>query len=113
VESKDAHRRADRGHAADGRIGRIVSRARCDWQPAVLEGQGITSRNRLSELRMAGLIEYRSDTITLTPAGNGVAPQPDLGVSLIESIRAALNGPQCEVLNALLELGLGDPAVAL
>jgi hypothetical protein len=36
--------------------------------------------------------------------GCAVAPKPDLRVSLIDSIRAALNGPQREVFNALLEL---------
>jgi hypothetical protein len=42
----------------------------------------------------------------MPPAGNAVAPQPDLGVSRVASIRTALNGPQREVFNALLELGL-------
>jgi hypothetical protein len=32
-------------------------------------------------------------------------------VSLVDSIRAALSGPQREVFNALVELGLGGPAV--
>jgi hypothetical protein len=57
------------------------------------------------------LIEYRSDAIALTLAGNAVVPQPDLGVSLVESIRAALNGPQREVFNALLDRGREGPAV--
>jgi hypothetical protein len=39
-----------------------------------------------------------------------VAPQPDLGVTLVDSIRAALNGPRREVFNALFELGRGGPA---
>ena len=30
---------------------------------------------------------------------------------LVDSIRVALNGPQHEVFNALLELGLGGPAI--
>jgi uncharacterized protein len=56
------------------------------------------------------MIEHRSGAIALTPAGNADAPQPDLGVSLVYSIRAALNGPQREVFDALLELSLGSPS---
>jgi uncharacterized protein len=74
------------------------------------KAKGTRLRNRLSELRALEMIEYKSGLIALAPAGSAVAPQPDLSVSLVDSIRAALNGSQCEVFNALLELGLGGPA---
>jgi hypothetical protein len=91
------------GHAS---VTRAQLAAKAGWK-----AKGSHLRNRLSELRTGDLIEYRSDAIALTPAGNAVAAQPDLGVSLVDSIRAALNGPQREVFNTLLELGLGGPAV--
>jgi hypothetical protein len=93
----------DMGHAS---ITRAQIAAKAGWK-----AKGSHLRNRLSELRTIGMIEHRSGAIALTPAGNAVAPQPDLGVSLVDSIRAALNGPQREVFNALLELGPGGPAV--
>jgi hypothetical protein len=91
------------GHTS---VTRAQLAAKAGWK-----AKGSHLRNRLSELRTGELIEYRSDAIALTPAGNAVAPQPDLGVSLVDSIRAALNGPQREVFNGLLELGRGGPAV--
>jgi uncharacterized protein len=93
----------DMDHAS---VTRAQLAARAGWK-----AKGSHLRNRLSELRTDERIEYRSDAIALTPAGNAAAPQPDLGMSLIASIRAALNGPQREVFNALLELGHGGPAV--
>jgi hypothetical protein len=93
----------DMGHTS---VTRAQLAAKAGWK-----AKGSHLRNRLSELRTGELIEYRSDAIALTPAGNAVAPQPDLGVSLVDSIRAALNGPQREVFNGLLELGRGGPAV--
>jgi hypothetical protein len=93
----------DMGHVT---ITRAQLAAKAGWK-----AKGSHLRNRLSELRAIGMIEYKTGGIALAPAGNAVAPQPDLGVSLVDSIRAALNGPQREVFNALLELGLGSPAV--
>jgi ribosomal protein S19E (S16A) len=48
------------------------------------KAKGSHLRNRLSELRAAGLIEYRSGEIALTPDGNAAAPNSDLGVSLVD-----------------------------
>jgi hypothetical protein len=93
----------DMGHAA---VTRPQLAAKAGWKT-----KGSHLRNRLSELRTGGLIEYRLHTVALTPAGNAVAPQPDLGVSLVDSIRSALNGPQREVFDALLDLSLGGHAV--
>jgi hypothetical protein len=93
----------DMGHAS---VTRAQLAAKAGWK-----AKGSHLRNRLSELRTAGLIEYRSGAIALASAADAVTPQPDLGVSLVDSIRAALNGPQREVFNALLELDRGSPAV--
>jgi hypothetical protein len=92
----------DMGHVS---ITRAPLAAKAGWK-----AKGSHLRNRLSELRAIGMIEYKTGGISLAPAGNAVAPQPDLGVSLVDSIRAALNGPQREVFNALLELGRGGGA---
>jgi hypothetical protein len=91
------------GHAS---VTRPQLAAKAGWKT-----KGSHLRNRLSELRTGGLIEYRLDAVALTPAGNAVAPEPDLGVSLIDSIRSALNGPQREAFDALLDLSLEGHAV--
>ena len=82
------------GHAT---VTRAQLAAKAGWK-----AKGSHLRNRLSELRAIGMIEYRSGAIALTPAGNAVAPQPDLGVSLVDSIRAALNSPhvRCSMLSS-------------
>jgi uncharacterized protein len=57
------------------------------------------------------IILGKTEAIALAPWGNAVAPKPDLGVGLVDSIQAALNGPQREVFNALLDLRHGGAAV--
>jgi hypothetical protein len=93
----------DMGHT---RVTHKQLAAKADWK-----AKGTRLRNRLSGLRALEMIEYRSGLIALAPAGSAVAPQPDLSVSVVDSIRAALNGSQRKVFNALLDLGLGGPAV--
>ena len=75
--------------------------AKAGWK-----ARGSHLRNRLSELRTAGLIEYpRDGVIALTPSGAVAAPAPDMAVGLVDSIRAALNGPQREVFDGLIGAG--------
>lgn len=65
--------------------------------------KGSHLRNRLAELKGAGLIDYpQSGLIALTPAGAAAAPAPNTGTTLIDAIRAMLTAPQLELFNALL-----------
>jgi hypothetical protein len=71
------------------------------WTP-----KGSNLRNRLSELVTAGLVEYpRQGHVRLTPAGHAAAPAPDLGQTLLDSIRSILTGPQAALFEALLQRG--------
>jgi len=71
------------------------------WAPS-----GSNLKDRLSELKKAGLIEYpRDGFVRLTDAGKKVAPAPDMGANMIDGIRDVLTGPQKTAFNALLDLG--------
>lgn len=75
-------------------------------QVAALAGWKVTAghlKNVAGTLRSAGLIEYPEDgRISLTEAGFNAAPEPDMGATLLDGLRAALSAPQRTVLNALL-----------
>lgn len=75
--------------------------AKAGWKP-----KGSNLRNRLSELSGKGLVSYPGEgRVSLTDAGNQIAPAPDLAVTLIDSIRAILTGPQGMLFEALLAAG--------
>jgi Mn-dependent DtxR family transcriptional regulator len=70
------------------------------WKPT-----GSNIKDRLSELTRYGLVVYpRTNAVQLTEAGERAAPAPDLSVTLLESIRATLTGPQLAVFDALREI---------
>lgn len=82
------------GHAAPTRT---QLAARAGWAP-----KGSTLRARLSELNAAELVEYpETGRVKLTTKGASRAPQPDMSVSLLDSIRAVLSGPQTVLFDAL------------
>jgi hypothetical protein len=76
-------------------------------QLAAIAGWKINSshlRNRLTELLNRGLVSYPDrGHVALTPAGALAAPPPDLGQTLIASIRQILSGAQRTLFDALLE----------
>lgn len=78
-------------------------------QVAVICGWSTNSsniRDRCSELTRMGLIDRpEPGRLRLTDEGIAYAPSPDLGVSLIGSLRLILTNPQQQVLDALLSLG--------
>lgn len=72
------------------------------WKP-----KGSNLRNRLSELSGLGLVAYPSDgRVSLTAAGVAAAPEPDVTVTLIDSIRAVLTGPQLAIFDHLVNAGV-------
>jgi hypothetical protein len=82
------------GHPAPTRV---QLAAIAGWKP-----KGSNLRNRLSELSAAGLVVYPSDgRVSLTPAGEVDAPEPDRTKTLIDSIRAVLTDPQLKIFNAV------------
>jgi hypothetical protein len=59
--------------------------------------------NRLSELSRAGYIVYPGTSLVqITYTGIAAAPVPDMGVTVTDSIRAILTGPQLKLFDALL-----------
>jgi hypothetical protein len=71
------------------------------WAPS-----GSNLRDRLSELSKLGLVAYpRAGVVSLIDAGVAAAPTPDMSVTLIDSIRGILTGPQLRLFNALLDAG--------
>ncbi len=75
-------------------------------QVAALAGWRVTAghlKNVAGALRSSGLIEYPDPGhITLTEAGLNAAPEPDMGATLLEGLRATLSTSQRTVLDALL-----------
>lgn len=75
-------------------------------QVASICGWRITSghlKNISGSLRSKGLIDYPSDgTMALTEAGQAAAPEPSTDASLVDAVRAILNGPQRQVFETLL-----------
>ena len=70
------------------------------WKP-----KGSNLRNRLTELSTSGLVVYPSQgTVALTDMGAQVAPAPDVGTDLVNSIRAACTAPMLTLFDALLDL---------
>lgn len=60
-------------------------------------------KNRLSELSTKGLVTYPdSNKVSLTEAGEAVAPAPDTGQTVIAGVRSALTNPQAAIFDALL-----------
>ena len=82
-------------------------------QAATICGWKVTSsniRDRLSELSCRGLVTYPGDRkIRLTKAGAEAAPEPNMGHSIVESLRAILTGPQLKLFD---ELRAADGPVA-
>jgi len=78
-------------------------------QVAVICGWSTNSsniRDRCSELARMGMIDRPSPGhLRLTDEGLANAPAPDLGRTLLDSLRLILTGPQQSVLDALLALG--------
>jgi len=69
------------------------------WKP-----KGSNLRNRITELSTAGLIVYlQSGTVQLTDTGAQVAPAPDVGMGLIDSVRGACTKPMLALFDALLQ----------
>lgn len=59
--------------------------------------------NVSGQLRSAGLIEYpEPGRFALTEPGANVAPEPDMGVTLLDGLRSTLSGPQKTVLETML-----------
>lgn len=78
-------------------------------QVAGIAGWKITSghlKNVLGSLRTSGLIDYPTPgSIALTSTGAAAAPEPDLSQTLIDGVRAALDGPQRQIFDTLLRTG--------
>ena len=71
------------------------------WKP-----KGSNLRSRLSELSAAGLVAYpRTGVVSLTDAGRSAAPEPDLQLTLVDSILGVLTGPQAAVFAELRAAG--------
>lgn len=88
-------------------------------QVAAVTGWRVTSghlKNVAGSLRSLGLVDYPAEgRLALSAAGRGVAPEAEAGAGLVDRIRAILDGPQRQVLEALLsapsnELGRGELA---
>lgn len=60
-------------------------------------------KTRLSELHGRGLIRYVGpDRMGLTPAGEAAAAAPDMGDSVVATIKPLLSTPQLKIFNAML-----------
>lgn len=95
------------GHAAPSRP---QLAAIAGWKPS-----GSNLKDRLSELSKAGLVDYpQKGFVSLTDAGAGVAPAPDLAQTLICGIKSVLTGPQTKLFEALLDRpgAVGRPELA-
>ncbi len=68
------------------------------WKP-----KGSNLRNRLAELSVKRLVAYPGDGhVALTPEGELAAPQPDMAVTLIDSIRGICTKPMLALFDAML-----------
>ncbi len=78
-------------------VSKVQAATKCGWK--------VTSsniRDRLSELSSRQLVIYPSPgRVQLTEAGRRAAPAPDMGGSLVESLRAILKGPQLKLFDIL------------
>jgi hypothetical protein len=78
-------------------------------QIAAIAGWKITSghlKNVIGSLRTRGLVDYpQQSTVTLTPAGVVLAPEPDMGATLHERLKGTLTGPQNAIFDVLVEAG--------
>ena len=73
------------------------------WKPT-----GSNLKDRLSELKNAGLVDYpRNGCVRLTPEGAAAAPAPDTPAAIIDGIRAVLSGPQLKLFDAMHARGGG------
>lgn len=70
------------------------------WKPT-----GSNLRDRISELKRAGLIEPRGDTVRLTAEGIAAAPEPDTGATMVDGVRSVLSAAQLKLFDALHEHG--------
>lgn len=78
-----------------------VTRAQLGARLKIAPG-GSTMRSRLAPLSKAALIDYPSgDTVRMTDAGRQAAPPPDLGGTLLETIRASLTAVERETFDAI------------
>lgn len=77
-------------------------------QVAVIAGwvpNGSNIRDRLSELRRAGLVARpQSGLVSLTDEGRAIAPEPPASEGLSQALRAVLSTGQCKVFDALKTL---------
>lgn len=71
------------------------------WKPS-----GSNLKDRLSELSKFGFVTYPvTGVVELTAEGIAAAPEPDLALTLVDSIRSILTGPQLKLFDALREAG--------
>lgn len=78
-------------------------------QVAGIAGWKITGghlKNVIGSLNTRGLVCYPTGgTVSLTETGRAAAPEPDMGLTLIDGIRGILSGPQRQIFDCLLEAG--------
>lgn len=86
-------------HMGHETVHRRQAAAIAGWKPT-----GSNLKDRLSELKTRGLVDYPSTGfVFLTPAGAAAAPAPDMSADMIDGLRGVLTGPQLAVFNVLLE----------
>jgi uncharacterized protein len=77
-------------------------------QVAAIAGWRVTAghlKNVIGSLNSAGLTVSRDGRVALTDAGDEVAPEPDMSVTLHDGLRGVLSKPQRQIFECLLSSG--------
>jgi len=77
-------------------------------QVAAIAGWKVTAghlRNVVGSLNAAGLTVSKDGHIALTETGIAAAPEPDMGLTLIDGLRGVLTNPQRQIFECLLSQG--------
>jgi hypothetical protein len=75
-------------------------------QVAAIAGWKVTAghlRNVVGSLNASGHTVSKDGHISLTELGASAAPEPDMGVTLIDGLRGVLSSPQKQILECLLK----------
>jgi hypothetical protein len=75
-------------------------------QIAAIAGWKVTAghlKNVIGSLNTAGLTVSKDGHVALSDAGAAAAPEPDMGLTLIDGLRGVLSNPQRQIFECLLE----------
>jgi len=77
-------------------------------QIAAIAGWKVTAghlKNVIGSLNSAGLTISKDGHVALSEAGIAAAPEPDMGLTLVDGLRGVLTNPQKQIFECLLEFG--------